>query len=1064
MVSCGPPSSTARGARSNASIAHDPHAARHRLEPSRHAGARLGSGRPSSAGRPEAHPVVGARMARPRGARAADVELRWDAQSHRGRSGSRLAAGSRRRSAPDDCRLSANAARDRLRARSRRSARAGRRGRRHLRRVLRARGRGPRSRVHPCGGRGAARRARRRAPRAESARPGRGGNARRGQAPRRRDSLSPGSARPATIRGSRARAGDRGGPPSTRRLPRQQGHRDPPRRRMAQGAMRPLDSGAGGAPGAPAAAHDAVHGRRLVGRARVRSAVEPRDHDQGGDGGRPRVARASPVRRRRIRARVRRRASVPGGGSGRRVKVTGWLVGALWLGALVVIGGSAYLQVVEERRLLSLELGRRAAVLGEGLKEAVQPAMARAMRPSGIERVLRRFGKPEQGVAVYDRTGTLEAATPEMALSLPPSLPEVTDAMTTGMVQRGLRSVGGRVVYVYVTPVIPEDRPIGALAVFLDASGLGRAEWERWRFNAIRFVVLGFVLSLIAWLIVRRTVTRPMAKMVRWTNALRRGQTVAPTEFSDADLFGPVAREVTVLAKSLHRAQAAAQEEATLRLIGESLWTEERLKQFARLRLGESPLVVVSNREPVRHVRREGRIVAETPASGLVTAMDPVMRACGGVWVAQGNGDADREMADARGRLLVPPDDPRYTLRRVWLTRQEEAGYYEGFANEGLWPLCHIVHTRPLFRPDDWAHYRAVNEKFATAVLEEIAKTESPMVLLQDYHFALLPLLVKRERPDAKTAIFWHIPWPNFEHFSICPWQEELLLGMLGADLIGFHTQYYCNNFLDTVERAIEGRTDWERFSVTRGRHTTYVKPFPISVAPDFVEDPPDVSRQALLERLGIETRFIGIGVERLDYTKGLPERFRAIGRFFERFPAYRERLVYVQLAAPSRSTIPRYQQLEAEVDEMVQAINARHGTKRWRPITYLKRHHDHREIWPLYRHGDFCMVTSLHDGMNLVAKEFVSTRDDDDGVLILSRFTGAAAELSDALLVNPYDLDGTADAILTAVEMSPEERRARMARMRRSVREQNIYRWAGLLLSDLSRIPEEPSVSALTT
>ena len=517
-----------------------------------------------------------------------------------------------------------------------------------------------------------------------------------------------------------------------------------------------------------------------------------------------------------------------------------------------------------------------------------------------------------------------------------------------------------------------------------------------------------------------------------------------------------MAREVTVLARSLQRAQAAAEEEATLRLMGETLWTEERLKQFVKLRLGDSPLFVVSNREPIRHVWRDGAIVTETPASGLVTAMEPVMRACGGVWLAQSSGDADRETADSRGRLAVPADDPRYTLHRLWLTKEEEAGYYYGFANEGLWPLCHIVHTRPQFRPDDWAHYRAVNEKFAASVLEEIAGVESPMVLIQDYHFALLPALIKRARPDARTAIFWHIPWPNFESFSICPWQDEVLLGMLGADLIGFHTQYYCNNFLETVERAIEARIDWQTFSVTRGRHTTYVKPFPISVSPDFVEDPPEVSRQALLERLGIAARFVGIGVERLDYTKGLPERFRALGRFFERYPEYREQVVFVQLAAPSRSTIQRYQQLEAEVDEVIREVNEAFGTRRWRPIVYLRRHHDHRDIWPFYRHADFCMVTSLHDGMNLVAKEFVSVRDDDDGVLILSQFAGASSELRDAVLVNPYDLDGMAEAVRVAVELSPEERRLRMARMRQTVREHNIYRWAGLLLSELQRIPEE--------
>ena len=736
------------------------------------------------------------------------------------------------------------------------------------------------------------------------------------------------------------------------------------------------------------------------------------------------------------------------------MKLTVRLVAALWLAALAVLGGSTYFQIVEERSRLTLDLERRALLLGEGLKESVEPAAARGSRVA-IDRLLKKFGRPDQGIAVYDRVASLVTATPEMSLALPASLPEVTEAMTSGAVQKGLRSLNGRPVYVYATPLLRDDKPAGALAVFLDASDLKRSEWERWQFNAIRFVVLAVVLSLIAWLVVRLSITRPLDKMARWTRALRRGH-IAPIEFSDADLFGPMAREVSVLAKSLHRARAAAEEEATLRLIGETQWTEERLKQFAKLRLGDAPLVVVSNREPVRHVWREGRIVAETPASGLVTAMDPVMRACGGVWVAQGSGDADREAADGRGRLRVPPDDPRYTLRRVWLTREEEAGYYGGFSNEGLWPLCHIVHTRPQFRPDDWQHYRAVNEKFAAAVLEEIADTESPMVLIQDYHFALLPALVKRERPDARTAIFWHIPWPNFESFSICPWQDELLLGMLGADLIGFHTQYYCNNFLETVERTIEGRTDWERFSMTRGRHTTYVKPFPISVAPDFVDDPPAISRDELLASLGVSAEFVGVGVERLDYTKGLPERFRALGRFFERFPAYRERLVFVQLAAPSRSAIPRYQEIDAEVDEVVRSVNQTYQTKRWRPIVYLKRHHDHRDIWPFYRHADFCMVTSLHDGMNLVAKEFISVREDDDGALILSQFTGASSELRDALLVNPYDVDAVADAILAAVEMPADERRSRMARMRQSVREQNIYRWAGLLLAELRHIPEE--------
>jgi len=731
------------------------------------------------------------------------------------------------------------------------------------------------------------------------------------------------------------------------------------------------------------------------------------------------------------------------------------LVVALWVASLVVIGVFAYFQVVEERQRLTGELDRRAALLSEGLKEVLEPVLPRPNAKPQVDRLIKKFSKPDQGLAVYDRVASLIAATPDVAKQLENPPPEVTWALTSGAVQIGIRPLDGKTRYIYADPILRDDKATGALVVFLDASDLKMAEWERWRFNAIRFLVLALALALIALLVVRMSLTQPLAKMARWTRAVRRGHALDPPELPDESLFGPIAREVSVLAKNLQRARAAAEEEAALRLIGQTLWTEERLKQFAKMQLGERPLIVVSNREPISHVWKDGTIQVVTPASGLVTAMDPVMRACGGIWVAQASGDADRETADDRGRLRIPPDDPRFTLKRVWLTPEEEAGYYYGFANEGLWPLCHIVHNRPLFRPEDWAQYRAVNEKFAAAVLEEIAGIESPMVLIQDYHFALLPGLIKRERPDARTAIFWHIPWPNFEAFSICPWQDELLLGMLGADLIGFHTQYYCNNFLDTVDRAIEARIDWERFSVTRGQHVTSVKPFPISVAPGFVDNPPTTSRQALLASLDTPAEFLGVGVERLDYTKGLPERFRSLGRFFERFPEYRERVVFVQLAAPSRSTIPRYQALEAEVDAAIQEVNAAYQTNRWRPILYLKRHHEHRDIWPFYRHADFCMVTSLHDGMNLVAKEFISVRDDEDGALILSQFAGAAAELRDAILVNPYDMDGMAEAIRAAVSMSPDERRARMGRMRQAVREHNIYRWAGLLLSELERIPE---------
>jgi alpha,alpha-trehalose-phosphate synthase [UDP-forming] len=475
------------------------------------------------------------------------------------------------------------------------------------------------------------------------------------------------------------------------------------------------------------------------------------------------------------------------------------------------------------------------------------------------------------------------------------------------------------------------------------------------------------------------------------------------------------------------------------------------------MRFGARPVFVVSNREPVSHVRNGRGLRAIRPASGLVTALEPIMEACGGVWVAHGSGDGDREAGE---RVGLPADDPRYTLRRVWLSDEEEAGYYYGFANEGLWPLCHIVHERPQFRTSDWEHYRGVNERFARALVEEMEKADHPIVLVQDYHFALLPQLIKQARPDARVALFWHTPWPNFEAFGICPWQEEILLGMLGADLVGFHTQFHCNNFLDTVERAIEGRIEWDRFTVVRGQHTTHVRPFPISVAPENNEAEPAGDRAALFDELGMSAEILGVGVERVDYTKGLPERLRAIRRFFERWPEYRRRVIFVQIASPSRSRIPRYQVLQQEIRDAVRAINADLGDRGWQPIVYRERHHDHDEIRRYYRQADFCMVTSLHDGMNLVAKEYVAARTDDDGALILSRFTGASQELRDAILVNPYDIEDTAEAIHTAVEMTAEERRSRMARMRAQVREHNIYGWAGLLLSDLARMPASPSLS----
>jgi trehalose-6-phosphate synthase len=439
-----------------------------------------------------------------------------------------------------------------------------------------------------------------------------------------------------------------------------------------------------------------------------------------------------------------------------------------------------------------------------------------------------------------------------------------------------------------------------------------------------------------------------------------------------------------------------------------------------------------------------------------------VLRVCDGTWVAQATGDADRKTADDRGRLRVPPDHPQYSLRRVWLSAKEDAGFYAGFANEGLWPLCHIAHNRPLFRAEDWDYYRSVNRKFAAAVLEEMEGEREPFVLAQDYHFALLPRMIKEKRPDARVAIFWHIPWPNPEAFGICPWQRELLDGMLGADLIGFHIQAHCNNFLETVDQALESRIDREHFAVNRRQHLTAVRPFPISVAfnGESMEAAAEVTpseRAAFLRQLGVEAEFLGLGVDRVDYTKGIPERLRAIECLLDQFPAYVGKLTFVQIGAPSRGQIKRYQDLMTEVEQETERINQRFQTDTWKPIVFLKKHLSHEQIQPYYRQADFCMVTSLHDGMNLVAKEYVASRHDEKGVLILSRFTGASHELHDALIINPYDTDELAHAIQTALTMRSEEKTVRMRGMRTVVRENNVYRWAENLIAELAAVRLEP-------
>ncbi len=736
------------------------------------------------------------------------------------------------------------------------------------------------------------------------------------------------------------------------------------------------------------------------------------------------------------------------------------LIVSLIFGTTLLAFLFAFFQVRSEKRAMRSDLERRAEVLAQSLSESVEPLLKKGSRED-LQRLVDRFGKRQRvdGVAVYDDRGSVPAVLTGLAARLTTVPSVVAQAVARNASRGSFFLLGQAPTHIFVLPLHNDQDVVGALAIFHDANYIEAQSSRLWRDTFQRVLVQTLFIALISLMVIRVSIVKPIAMTAQWMRELRTGRVPRSPSLPEEDLFKPLLEEATHFARSLAAARASAEKEAQLREAGESLWTAERLRIHVRSKLQDKPLFVVSNREPLMHVHRGKSIEALVPASGLVTAIEPILRACGGTWVAHGAGDADRATAGESGRLPVPPEEPQYTLRRVWLSKEEEEGYYFGFSNEGLWPLCHIAYTRPIFRARDWECYQEVNQKFAQAVLQEMAGTHEPAVLVQDYHFALLPRLVKQKRPDARVAIFWHIPWPNPEAFGICPWQRELLDGLLGADLVGFHIQSHCNNFLETVDHALECRIEWERFAVNRRDHFTLARPFPISVA--FPEDSSKASpatslyleRGALFKALGVQSTFLGVGVDRVDYTKGILERFRGVERFLEKYPAYQRQFTFVQVGAPSRTHIKRYHDLLGEIETEAARINGRFQTAAWKPIVLLKRHHSHAEIEPFYKAADLCMVTSLHDGMNLVAKEFVAARDDEQGVLILSRFTGACRELRDAIIVNPYDTEQLAEAIRLALETNPEEERAKMRRMRRVVKEHNIYRWAGSVITELCEV-----------
>ena len=607
-----------------------------------------------------------------------------------------------------------------------------------------------------------------------------------------------------------------------------------------------------------------------------------------------------------------------------------------------------------------------------------------------------------------------------------------------------LRLAGGPV-HVGVHTVDSETGPIAKLVLLHDMSFIDRRSQDTRRYLLLFIGGLGLVIALI-------TVVVAQLSWRGWVSGVRgllRGE----------GLLRPMTStpEMATLAAEIRTRMHDLEDEYRRAQGPQANWDPGRLRALLRTQLQGDQVIVVSNREPYIHENSPSGVVIRRPASGLVTAVEPVMRACSGTWIAHGSGSADRTVVDRHDRVGVPPRRNEYVLRRIWLSPEEERGYYYGFANEGMWPLCHVAHVRPVFRESDWEYYRKVNQRFADAVVAE-ARGEDPVVLVQDYHFALVPAMIRARLPRATILTFWHIPWPNPESFGICPWRREILEGMLGSTILGFHTRFHCKNFIETVDRFLEARIEHEHSTISFKGDETLIESYPISIEwPSEQERAswPSVAecRRRVFERMALPAgTCLALGVDRFDYTKGILERLHAVERLLEKRPEWIGRFVFLQVAAPSRTLLEEYQTFQERIARVTERINKRFGRPDYLPIHLLAQHHEHDAVTELFRACDVCVVTSLHDGMNLVCKEFVAARDDEQGALILSRFAGAAREMTEALIVNPYHVEETADALHRAATMPPAEQRERMASLRMTVRENNVFRWAGHMLIDAGR------------
>ncbi len=713
-------------------------------------------------------------------------------------------------------------------------------------------------------------------------------------------------------------------------------------------------------------------------------------------------------------------------------------------------------QVNEERTTLTINLEQRATLLADSLKESVEPLYANSSQTTletSLQKTVNKFANRERlaGIALYDNKGTLLATSSGLPKTIIENTESVSDAMDSNTSKSNFFDADGETRYVFVDTLHNDTSIVGALMIVQNAGYINTSIGQIWKGNLLKLGIQIIIFSITIFIILRFFVFRQVVRLVESVKKIRMGgknETFKDT--AKYSFFKPLAKEITHLTNSLLQARSSASEEARMRLEKlDTPWTAERLKEFIKAYLKDRKIFVVSNQEPYIHQKIKNEIMCSVVPSGLNTAVNSVMEACGGIWVAHGGGDADKETADENGKLQVPPNDPHYILKRIWLSDKEFGGHYR-FSVEAMYPLCLMTYTRPVFRKANWMMYKHVNKKFAQTLLAELKDVEQPIVLIQDYHFALLPQMIKESRPDAQVGIFWHVPWPSPEAFSVCPWRKEILTGMLGADIIGFNTQQFCNNFISTAEKEVESLTDLETFSITREDHTTHIRSFPISIVfSDSKETKVEQSESNelglnILKKLGIQTKYFGIGVDRLDYAKGIPERFTGIEHFFDAHPEYKGQLTFLQIASPHREHFKDYQEQYRDlIAKEADRVNKKFGTKEWKPIILEATQYSHAELSTLFKMANFCLITSLHDSMNLVAKEYVAMRNDLLGVLILSQFAGASRNLKEALIINPHNTEEIGAAIYTALTMPVSEQRHRMTIMRTSVKDYNVYRWA---------------------